>query len=145
MVILFNTLIVIFTTAFMEGVAWFIHKYLFHGPLWFLHKSHHEAGHKRWEWNDLFSLFFTFLAIYLSYIGRTRLDIRLWIGIGITCYGFLYFLFHDVFVHNRLKSFNTQNKYLLNLRRAHKIHHKSLEKQHSESFGFIYVPKKYRT
>jgi len=127
----------------MEGFSWFVHKYLFHGFLWFIHKTHHEAGHRRWEWNDLFSLFFGSVAILLMILGNEHYDPRFWIGAGISLYGIIYFILHDIFVHNRLKSFSSNNTYLLNLRRAHKMHHKSLEKSPSESFGLLIIPKKY--
>ena len=40
--------IIIWTSAligafcFTEFTAWFNHKYIMHGPLWFLHKDHHK-------------------------------------------------------------------------------------------------------
>lgn len=128
----------------MEGFSWTVHKYLFHGPLWFIHKSHHETGHKHFEANDLFSLFFGLAAIILIYFGSLKYDSRFWIGIGISLYGMIYFIFHDIFVHNRLKSFNSKNKLLLSIRRAHKMHHKSMVKLPSESYGLLFFPKKYR-
>jgi beta-carotene 3-hydroxylase len=128
----------------MEGVSWTIHKYLFHGPLWFIHKSHHEAGHKRFELNDLFFVFFASVAMILIYLGRDSFDYRFWMGIGVTCYGAIYFILHDIFVHNRLKTWETKNPYLLRLRRAHKIHHKSMDKLPSESYGLLYFSKKYK-
>ena len=36
-------LTVIITFLFMELVAWFAHKYIMHGFLWFLHKDHHQV------------------------------------------------------------------------------------------------------
>ena len=39
---LINILIVLGTFIFMEGVAWFTHKYVMHGFLWSWHKSHHK-------------------------------------------------------------------------------------------------------
>jgi beta-carotene 3-hydroxylase len=66
------------------------------------------------------------------------------IGAGIALYGFCYFLMHDVFIHQRFKWFrNTNNTYMLALRRAHKIHHKHLGKEHGEVFGMLIVPLKY--
>ena len=41
--ILLKTSIVIITFLFMEFVAWFAHKYIMHGFLWFLHKDHHQV------------------------------------------------------------------------------------------------------
>jgi len=135
--------IILGTLAGMEAFSWFIHKYLFHGPLWFIHKSHHQQRSGWFEFNDIFSLLFAGISVYLMWMGRIDLDIKFWVGIGITVYGIIYFIFHDWFIHNRLKSFKTQNGYLLGIRRAHKIHHKSTEKNPSEEFGLLLASKKY--
>ena len=51
------------------------------------------------------------------------------IAIGIFCYGFTYFVVHDIFIHRRFKIFrNIENKYAKGIRRAHKIHHKNINK-----------------
>ena len=48
---------VIATFCFMEFIAWFSHKYIMHGFMWFLHKDHHKKDHKSWfERNDMFFL-----------------------------------------------------------------------------------------
>jgi beta-carotene 3-hydroxylase len=40
-------------------------------------------------------------------------------------YGLCYFMIHDVLIHQRFKWFkHTNNKYLIGLRKAHKVHHK---------------------
>ena len=38
----------------------------------------------------------------------------------------------------------SKNKYLVGLRKAHKVHHKHLGKEDGEAFGFLWVPQKYR-
>ena len=59
-------------------------------------------------------------------------------------YGAAYFIVHDVFIHQRIKIFrNTESEYLKAVRRAHKLHHKHLKKEDGESFGFLFVGKKY--
>lgn len=141
--ILINTGIVLFTLAGMEAFSWAIHKYLFHGPLWFIHKTHHGHSKERFELNDLFSILFASIALYLMWIARETLDYRFWIGAGISTYGTIYFIFHDWFIHNRFKAFKTTNRYLLGIRRAHKIHHRSMEKNPSEEFGLLVVGKKW--
>jgi beta-carotene 3-hydroxylase len=143
MIILINTGIVLLTIAGMEVFSWCIHKYLFHGPLWFIHKTHHQERHSWFELNDLFSILFAAIALWLMWVARNTVDYRFWIGAGISTYGTIYFIFHDWFIHNRFKSFKTNNKYLLSIRRAHKIHHKSTEKNPSEEFGLLVASKKY--
>ncbi|MVN92646.1 sterol desaturase family protein [Mucilaginibacter aquatilis] len=141
--VLINITIVLLTIIGMEAFSWFIHKYLFHGPLWFIHKTHHQERHGWFELNDIFSLGFAALSMWLMWVGRLSFDYRFFIGLGISLYGFIYFIFHDWFIHNRFKAFKTTNKYLLSIRRAHKIHHKSTQKMPSEEFGLLLANKKY--
>lgn len=143
MQILLHIAIILLTIAAMEAFSWFIHKYLFHGPLWFIHKSHHNERHGWFEFNDVFSLLFATVSLYLMWVGRLDLSYKFWIGLGISVYGIIYFIFHDWFIHNRFKSFKSTNPYLLGIRRAHKIHHKSTKKNPSEEFGLLIASKKY--
>ncbi|WP_179415254.1 sterol desaturase family protein [Mucilaginibacter sp. E4BP6] len=144
MQVLINIGIVIITIALMELLSWGMHKYLFHGPLWFIHKTHHQQKHSWFEWNDLFSILFASIALWLIWLGHIALDYRFWIGTGISTYGIIYFIFHDWFIHNRFKSFKTNNRYLLKIRRAHKIHHKSMERDNAEEFGLLITEKEYK-
>jgi beta-carotene 3-hydroxylase len=143
---LLNILAMLFALFAMEGVAWFTHKYVMHGFLWNLHKSHHSERHGFFELNDAFSIFFSALAIGLIVIGLERGPIVLfWLGVGVSLYGVVYFVFHDVIVHRRIKiKFIAQNEYLKKIIRAHKIHHKNTNKENGEAFGFIFISKKFR-
>jgi len=143
MQVLIDIGIVVLTIALMELLSWAMHKYLFHGPLWFIHKTHHQQKHGLLEWNDLFSILFASIAMWLMWLGHLKFDYRLLIGVGISIYGTIYFIFHDWFIHNRFKSFKTNNKYLLKIRRAHKIHHKSMEKDNAKEFGLLITERKY--
>ena len=81
--------------------AWATHKYVMHGFLWKLHKDHHQVNKDRiLENNDAFFLIFAILAAFMI-IGSTLL----YVGIGITLYGFAYFIIHEVFIHQRIKLF----------------------------------------
>ena len=138
--------IVISTFIFMEFNAWFMHKYIMHGFLWKLHKDHHKKDHKSWfERNDAFFLFYAILSIVSFFLWETgTLSLGLPIGIGIFLYGLTYFLVHDIFIHQRFKFFKkTNNRYAKALRRAHKIHHKNINKEKGECFGMLWVPLKY--
>ena len=139
-------LITILAFISMEGVAWFTHKFIMHGLLWTLHKDHHKkesAGF--FEHNDFFFLVFALPGITGLFIGmQNNYSYLFWIGLGITMYGFAYFLVHDIFIHQRFKFLrNTDNKYFRAIRRAHKVHHKHLGKQEGECFGMLWVPFKY--
>jgi beta-carotene 3-hydroxylase len=145
-----NTLLwlLVFLTAFsgMECMAWFTHKYIMHGFLWRLHKDHHKKDHHSWfERNDAFFLFYAIVSIVFIYLWKYEaLWVGLPIGVGIFAYGATYFLVHDIFIHQRFKLFrNANNRYARGVRRAHKMHHKHLGKEHGECFGMLVVPFKY--
>lgn len=139
-----NLTILFATVIGMEALAWGLHKYVLHGPLWFLHKSHHEVQKTWWEWNDLVSLSYGVISTLLIVHGLTNHSFTLWIGIGICVYGCIYFLFHDVIIHRRIKiKYHFKSLYINRLIRAHKIHHKHLGKNPSEAYGFLFATKKY--
>ncbi len=142
-----NIAAVVITFLVMEAVAWGTHKYVMHGFLWVLHKDHHRKDHYHpLERNDAFFLIFAVPAFILFLLGaRNGIgDIRIWIATGITLYGFAYFLVHEVFIHQRLRWWrNSDNRYLRAIRRAHKMHHKHLGREHGECFGMLLVPLKY--
>ena len=129
----------------MEGVSWFTHKYVMHGFGWFLHEDHHHPKYDGFEKNDLFFAIFAIPSMAFFYFGsNTEYIYLLYIGLGILCYGIAYFIIHDVLIHQRFKWFkNTNNAYLKGLRKAHKIHHKNMEKKDSQCFGMLFVPFKY--
>ncbi len=137
-------LLFVSTVVFMEGWAWFSHKYLLHGPFWFMHKTHHEPQETWWEWNDLVALVYGVGSSALIVIGMEQVSWHLYLGAGIAAYGVLYFLFHDVIIHRRVKTkYKFANPYINRLIRAHKVHHKHMQKHNSEAYGFLYAPKKY--
>ena len=136
----------IFTFILMEFVAWFSHKYIMHGFLWSWHKDHHIKNHNSWfERNDLFFLFYAFISSgFVILWGETNFWYGFPIALGIFIYGLTYFIVHDIFIHQRFKIFrNINNKYAKGIRRAHKIHHKNINKENGESFGMLWVPLKY--
>ena len=144
--ILFYILITVVTYLLMEGVTWLTHKYVMHGFLWELHADHHQPKYNNvFEKNDTFFVIGAIPSIILFYLGiNPELNYKFFIALGIMLYGITYFLIHDVLIHQRFKWFkNTKNRYLLGLRKAHKIHHKHLGKEDGECFGMLNVPKKY--
>jgi len=62
MSILINISIVIGGIIGMEVFAWFIHKYVMHGPGWGWHESHHTETEGLFEKNDLYAVVFSFIA-----------------------------------------------------------------------------------
>lgn len=146
---LVNVLIVVGTFFAMEGVAWLTHKYVMHGLLWNLHEDHHKKNPTSFfEKNDYFFLIFAIPGIISLAIGSFYQPLQwlMFIGIGITIYGFAYFMVHDIFIHQRFKFLrNSDNFYFRAIRRAHKMHHKHLGKEDGECFGMLWVPVKYFT
>ncbi|WP_207435028.1 sterol desaturase family protein [Sabulibacter ruber] len=139
-----NAAIVIGTFVTMELVAWSVHKYVLHGFLWSIHKSHHTKHNHIFELNDVSFMFYGVIAALCFIYGTETLDYRFWIGVGISLYGAAYFLVHDLFIHRRLKLFGkTKNTYFRALDIAHKVHHKTKGKDGSESFGMLWVHPKF--
>jgi len=134
-----NGIILLATICLMECISWCIHKYLFHGPLWFIHKSHHQPKHSLLEWNDIFAIFFAGLSLYLMYIDRVANSYVFFIGVGISAYGCIYFVIHDWLIHQRVRAFRIKNRYILKLRKAHKIHHKNLGRENGRAFGLLFI------
>ena len=129
----------------MEAITWATHKWVMHGFLWYLHRDHHQVEPGFFEKNDAFFVIFAVPSFLLILFGA--LDKVWWmqaIGFGIMAYGFAYFIVHDVIIHQRFKWFTrTNSTYVRAIRWAHKMHHKHLGKEHGESFGMLYVHKKY--
>lgn len=139
-------LITIVVFLLMECVTWLTHKYVMHGLMWYFHADHHQPKYEHvFERNDIFFVIFAIPSIVLFYYGAEGgFNYLFFIGLGITIYGFCYFMIHDVLIHQRFKWFkNTKNKYLIGLRKAHKVHHKHLGKEDGECFGMLFVPFKY--
>ena len=143
-----NFLIFISTFCMMEFMAWFMHKFIMHGFMWYFHEDHHQPVPKLlgfFERNDVFFLIFavpSWLCIMLGMMNGYETPV--YIGFGIAAYGFAYFMVHEVFIHRRLKWFSkSDNVYLRAIRKAHKVHHKKLVKEDGECFGMLIVPYKY--
>ena len=128
----------------MEWVAWFAHKYVMHGFLWFFHRDHHTRDNAGFfERNDFFFLLFATPGIALIYLGAfsSPPDPRLGLGLGIAAYGLCYVLVHDLFIHQRFKTpKDLGGRYGAAVRRAHRLHHRHLGKEDGECFGMLWVP-----
>jgi|TARA_B110000914_G_scaffold74255_1_gene65258 beta-carotene 3-hydroxylase len=129
----------------MEFIAWFTHKYIMHGPLWNVHLDHHQVDKKKkLQKNDYFFLIFAIPSMMAIILGSMNSNYLLYIGIGIALYGFAYFIVHEIIIHQRIKIFrNSKSRYIRAIKRAHKVHHKNIEKEDGESFGMLLVPLKY--
>jgi beta-carotene 3-hydroxylase len=134
--------ILLFAAAFifMEGVAWFTHKYVMHGFGWVWHRSHHSPRTGPFELNDLFAVVFATPAIVAIWFGVHGVPPLLPIGMGITAYGAFYAMFHDGLVHRRFPTvLSAKSRFWKRLIQAHRIHHAVTTKQGCVSFGFLFA------
>lgn len=131
------------TIAAMEGFAYAAHRWLMHGPGWFLHESHHRPRSGRWELNDLYAVIFAGPSIALI-AGGLHLGWgawAVWVGYGIAAYGAIYAVFHDVIVHKRIDHrYVPRSDYMKRIVQAHRLHHAVDSRKGAVSFGFIWAP-----
>jgi beta-carotene 3-hydroxylase len=139
----FGILLFLATVAAMEGFAWVMHRWVMHGPGWFLHASHHRPRSGWFELNDLYAVIFAIPSIVLL-LGGVQLGWWggcTWIGAGIAAYGAIYFGFHDVIVHRRLAHrYVPRSRYMKRIVQAHRFHHAVETKHGAVSFGFLWAP-----
>lgn len=137
-------LLLLATVMAMEGIAYASHRWIMHGPGWFLHESHHRPRKGSFEANDLYALIFAIPSILLLY-GGVNLDWgswAIWVGAGIAAYGVIYFGFHDVIVHRRVAHrYVPRLRYMKRIVQAHRLHHATETRAGSVSFGFIWAPR----
>ena len=137
-------LLLLATVIGMEGFAYVTHRWLMHGPGWFLHKSHHRPRDGNWELNDLYFVIFATPSITLL-VGGTYGgwgDWAIWVGAGIAAYGAIYLGFHDIIVHRRIPTrYLPKSSYMKRIVQAHRLHHAVETKAGTVSFGFLWAPK----
>ena len=133
--------------AVMEVAAYVLHRFVFHGPLWGVHRTHHEPGHRHgaFEANDLFSVAFAAVSVGLMWAGRAGplASTAFPLGLGVAVYGALYFVLHDLYTHGRFAPFRTKNGAAQAVKRAHGRHHQSLSKGGQEPYGLFLFPPGY--
>lgn len=122
----------------MEGVAWLSHRYLMHGPLWFLHRSHHEPRKGLFELNDFFAFYFALPSMFLIWIGTRQWSPALWLGLGMAGYGLIYAIFHDGLAHRRFPA-PFPRRWFKRQIQAHRMHHAVSTREGAVSFGFLFV------
>lgn len=142
---LFLPLLIFFATvAAMEGFAYVMHRWVMHGPGWFLHASHHRVRTGNWEANDLYFVIFAMPSILLL-LGGVQWGWGQWAtacGAGIAAYGLIYLGFHDIIVHQRLPHrYVARSRYMKRIVQAHRLHHAVETRQGCVSFGFLIAPR----
>jgi len=137
-----NVLLLLAAYSLMEFVAWFSHKYIMHGFLWSLHKDHHHESMKKhsfFEKNDLFFLIYAIPAMILFIIGFSiQFYALVAIAIGITLYGFTYFVVHDWMYHGRITKVGApKSAYFKAVMKAHTAHHHPSNSNDFKNFGLL--------
>lgn len=124
----------------MEIFSYVVHRWLFHGIFWRIHRTHHIARKGSFEANDIFSIAFSFASIFLMIWAEKPLSdsVSFPVGLGVAIYGFVYFIAHDFFTHRRFLPFKSNNRIILIIRAAHQRHHQLVEKQGIEPFGLFF-------
>ena len=144
MTTLFGLFLFLATVGLMEGFAYVMHRWVMHGPGWFLHKSHHRPRSGWFELNDLYAAIFAVPSILLL-LGGVHLgwgNWAVWTGAGIAAYGAIYFGFHDIIVHQRIAHRHVpRSAYMKRIVQAHRLHHVVETRRGAVSFGFIYAPR----
>jgi beta-carotene 3-hydroxylase len=80
----------------MECVTWLTHKYLMHGFMWYFHEDHHQPKYANiFERNDIFFCDFAIPSMFFFVGAEAGFNYLFFIGLGITAYGFCYFMIHD--------------------------------------------------
>ncbi|GGB39086.1 hypothetical protein GCM10011380_30690 [Sphingomonas metalli] len=139
-----GALIFTLTVIGMEAFAYAAHRWIMHGPGWFLHESHHRPRTGHWELNDLYAAIFA-VPSFLLIFGALQLGWWpgfAWIGAGIAAYGAIYFGFHDIIVHQRIPTrYLPRSRYMKRIVQAHRLHHVVETKDGNVSFGFLVAPR----
>ena len=121
--------------------AGLIHGSGWHGPLWFMHRSHHHPKGPL-EANDALSFSHAPIAIVLIVYGCEAApgfltDAAFGFGLGMTFFGLSYLLVHDGFVHGRLPmGWLARFDYFRKVRAWHRVHHSTGE----VPYGFFAPP-----
>ena len=127
-----NFFIIALVVIAMEPITTFSHRFIMHNVGWAWHKDHHNRKGTYLEKNDYFPIVFSVLAIALFFIGIDNVFIRE-IATGLTIYGFIYFVVHEIVIHSRIFTIRSNNILFRYWRFGHNVHHQF----HGAPFGFI--------
>ena len=137
-------LLFVVTIALMEGFAYVMHRWVMHGPGWFLHASHHRPRTGFFEANDLYFVIFAMPSILLL-LGGVQWGWGNWataVGAGVAAYGAIYLGFHDIIVHQRVRHrYVARSRYMKRIVQAHRLHHVVETREGNVSFGFLVAPR----
>ena len=122
--------------ALMEPFVAVVHRRTMHGWAWAWHRSHHRRPPGPFEANDLFPLVFAVATVAAMAAGTyvDGLSVLVAVGTGVTAYGALYLVVHDLYIHARLGRLpGADTRYIRWVAEAHAVHHATAR----EPFGFL--------
>ena len=98
------TAVAVLAFLVMEPVTYLTHRFVMHGLAERIHRSHHVPSPGRWEANDAFPVVFSAAAMVATLAAYQGWTSRLVLAavVGVSVYGLLYALVHDVYIHRRL-------------------------------------------
>ena len=117
------------TLVLMDLWAALLHGAVWHGALYFVHRSHHRPRRGAWEQNDALSLLHAPIAIALILYGCSAApsvarEVAYGVGLGMSAFGVAYVIVHDGFVHRRLPvAWLGRARFFRAVAQAHRVHH----------------------
>ncbi len=118
----------------MEPWSRLVHRALWHGVLYRVHRTHHPppgSPPTRLEANDVFSILHAIPGVVALYLGFNAWEgwaaaLAAGVGAGMSLYGVAYMVVHDGLVHRRLPLGALRRWRLLRrVAAAHEVHHRS--------------------
>lgn len=125
----------------MEAVTYLVHRFVMHGALRKLHRSHHRNAaaafaKKTPEPNDVFPLAFSVVVIAGISIGF-NMSGAAWllpVLVGVSVYGVVYTVIHDGIIHGRIRWMkHVRSNWTTSLDEAHREHHRT----NGEPYGML--------
>lgn len=125
----------------MEAVTYLVHRFVMHGALRKLHRSHHRNAaaafaKKTPEPNDVFPLAFSVVVIAGISIGF-NMSGAAWllpVLVGVSVYGVVYTVIHDGIIHGRIRWMKrVRSDWTTSLDEAHREHHRT----NGEPYGML--------
>ena len=121
--------IAVVTAVAMEWWAAWVHGWVWHGPLYWMHHSHHSKRLGWFELNDLLAVSHAPPSAAMIVYGLAAppgwlTTVSLGVGAGMAAFGFAYAVVHDGYIHKRLPvGFLGYLPGMDAIRRAHLRHH----------------------
>jgi beta-carotene 3-hydroxylase len=110
----------------MEGISYLLHRFVYHKLLWVFHRSHHQKRNGTFELNDIFPAVLSIIAMSALIWGlyEPSNSVLVSAAAGVSVYGIVYFLIHDLYIHERAGSIALHLPLLARIKQGHEVHHR---------------------